>query len=260
METLQRARYNNVSYSMYLARYMGMGQLNSKLADLNWKVEDAKKDVGNLKCGFSTLKDDLAVLESARSELLATTTDVGTALNQHADESASDLSDLLNTVEEKEKVVKVKKFTHPCGGSGWEQVKYLDFRESGTLCPSAFAQTLYPERPYTCGDKSLAPQPCDLLMISVGGREYSKMCGRTSMALLLVSFHMTLMVPPSVKHTSVEPVSLMGNNWQSTYPYMDFCSRAYTIPINCNSWFLREALPLWFRSRFARLCWGGLFL
>ena len=48
-----------------------MGQLNSKSADLNWKVEDAEKDVGDLKCGFSTLKDDVAVLESSKFELLA---------------------------------------------------------------------------------------------------------------------------------------------------------------------------------------------
>ena len=156
-----------------------VGQLKSKSAALNWKVEDAKKDVGYLKCGFGTLKDDVAVLESARSELLAVATDAGTSLEQHVDESASELSDLVNIVEEKkEKVEKVKDFTHPCGGSGWEQVEYLDFRDSGTSCPSAFAQTLYPERPYTCGIKSSASGTCDLLTISVGGREYSKVCGR----------------------------------------------------------------------------------
>ena len=36
-------------------------QLTSKSADLNWKVNDAEKDVGDLKCGFGTLKDDVAV-------------------------------------------------------------------------------------------------------------------------------------------------------------------------------------------------------
>ena len=97
----------------------------------------------------------------------------------HDDESASELSDLLNTVEEKkEKIEDIKDFTHPCGGSGWEQVEYLDFRESGMSCPSAFAQTMYPERPYTCGIKSQTAGVCDLLTISVGGRQYSKVCGR----------------------------------------------------------------------------------
>ena len=40
-----------------------VGQLTSKSADLNWKVNDAEKDVGDLKCGFGTLKDDVTVLE-----------------------------------------------------------------------------------------------------------------------------------------------------------------------------------------------------
>ena len=47
----------------------------------------------------------MAVLESVRSELLAATTDAGTALEQHADDSASGFSDLLNTVEEKKEKV-----------------------------------------------------------------------------------------------------------------------------------------------------------
>ena len=150
-----------------------LGQLNSKSTDLNWKVGDAQKDVGNLKCGFGTLKDDVTVLEGARSELLAASTDAGTELEQHDAQSAADLSELLNTVKDKkEKVDNIKEFTHPCGGSGWEQVEYLDFRESGTLCPSVFEQTMYPERPYTCGFRLPCLQPCNLLTISVRAREY----------------------------------------------------------------------------------------
>ena len=52
--------------------------------------------------------------------------------------------------------------------------------ESGTLCPSLFAQTTYPERPYTCDAKTIirGTEICDLLTISVRDREYSKVCGR----------------------------------------------------------------------------------
>ena len=156
-----------------------IGQLSSKSADLNWKVEDAGKDVGSLKCGFGTLKDDVTVLESARSAV----TDAGTALDQHVDESASELSALMNAVEEKKETVNnVKDFTHPCGGSGWEQVEYLDFREGETPCPtsdSVIGQTMYPERPYTCGiDSDMFSRGCGILTIPVRGREYSKVCGR----------------------------------------------------------------------------------
>ena len=140
-------------------------------------MNDAEKDVGDLKRGFGTLRDDVTVLESARSQLMAAATGTAIEPDQHNDESASELSGLLGTVEEKkEKIEDIKDFTHPCGGSGWVQVEYLGFRESGMSSPSAFAQTMYPERPYTCGIKSQTTEVCDLLTISVGGRQYSKVC------------------------------------------------------------------------------------
>ena len=39
------------------------------------------------------------------------------------------------------------------------------------------AQTIYPERPYTCGLLLTPTQECNLLTISVGGREYSRVSG-----------------------------------------------------------------------------------
>ena len=66
--------------------------------------------------------------------------------------------------------------------------------ESGTLCPSLFAQTMYPERPYTCDAKTIirGTEICDLLTISVRDIESTVKCAvaseLTSMAILMVSF------------------------------------------------------------------------
>ena len=99
-----------------------------------------EEGVSNLKCGFNTLKDDVTVLETARD-----------GLEQHYNEAASQLSDLLGAMEEeKERVRVLKQFTHPCGHGNWERVEYLDFRDAGTACPNVFASGVYSERQYTC--------------------------------------------------------------------------------------------------------------
>ena len=67
---------------------------------------------------FWYLKDDVTVLEGARSELLAASTDAGMELEQHNGQSAADLSDLLNTVKDnKEKVDNINILVEDRAGS-----------------------------------------------------------------------------------------------------------------------------------------------
>ena len=40
-----------------------LAKLTNKSSSLNWKVEDVQKDVSTLKCGFDSLKEDVAVLD-----------------------------------------------------------------------------------------------------------------------------------------------------------------------------------------------------
>ena len=47
-----------------------LDKLITKSSSLNWTVEDIQKVVSTLNCGFDSLKEDVAVLESASSELL----------------------------------------------------------------------------------------------------------------------------------------------------------------------------------------------
>ena len=152
-----------------------LGQLATKSATLNEKVGDVDEGVSNLKCGFGTLKDDMTVLETARDAVMATA-----GLEQHDNEAASQLSDLLGAAEEKKERARVlKEFLHPCGHGSWERVEYLDFRDAGTACPNVFASGVYSERPYTCS--LLNPTStfeCNKHTIEVNGREYTRVCGR----------------------------------------------------------------------------------
>ena len=150
-------------------------QLATKSAILNEKVRDVQEGVSNLKCGFDTLKDDMTVLETARDLVMVTG-----GLEQHDNEAASQLLDLLGAVEkEKERVRVLKEFTHPCGHGSWKRVEYLDFRDAGTVCPNVFASDVYSERPYTCSDVNAGSSfECSTHTINVHGRQYTKVCGR----------------------------------------------------------------------------------
>ena len=148
-----------------------LGQLATKSAILNGKVVDLQEGVSNLKCGFDTLKDDTAVLETARSQKAMGIP----GLEQHDNEAASQLSDLLCAAEEKKERVRVlKEFTHPCDHGSWERVEYLDFRDAGTMCPTVFASDVHSVRPYTCSlVNPSAFLECNTHTINVNGREYT---------------------------------------------------------------------------------------
>ena len=105
-----------------------LGKLVSQSSRLNWKVNKIQEDVVTLKYGFDSLEEDVTVLESASSELLAKSNQI-----------------------------------HPCGGSGWQQVVYLDFSDSNTDCPSGWTQPM--------------GTTCDVTSFPVDG-EYSRVCGR----------------------------------------------------------------------------------
>ena len=91
----------------------------------------------------------MTVLESGKSQLLNLETETSSQLEQHIDETAVHLNDLLTTVQDKKETVNnIKEIAHPCGGPGWETVVYLDFRDLNTPCPNGTNKTGYtPERP-----------------------------------------------------------------------------------------------------------------
>ena len=153
-------------------------KLISKSGDLDWKVEDIEGEVDTLKCGFDSLKEDVTVLESARSELLAQTHEIGSCLEEHAKQGEADTSEIQTSLNNTKSALSILEgFVHPCGGSGWHKVAYHDFRDINTHCPQEWQLlTSHPEKPYTCGRLSTGTE-CDTTSFPVR-KEYSKVCGR----------------------------------------------------------------------------------
>ena len=155
-----------------------LDKLTTKSSSLNWKVEDIQKDLITLKCGFYSLKEDVAVLESASSELLHLSSEIGPCLEEHSQQTEKQLPNIQKLVEDKKSAANIlEEFTHPCGGSGWKLAAYHDFRDPDTPCQFPWQQRMYSERPYTCG-RSDDFDCVAILLLDTLNLEYSKVCGR----------------------------------------------------------------------------------
>ena len=64
---------------------------------------------------------------------------------------------------------------HPCGGSGWRRVAYLNMSDPSQQCPSVWREITTPHR--TCGRRS-SSSSCDGLTYSTGSEQYNQVCGR----------------------------------------------------------------------------------
>ena len=157
-----------------------LDKLTTKSNSFNWKVEDIQKDVSTLKCGFDSLKEDVTVLESACSELLHLSSEIGPCLEEHSQQTEKQLPNITKLVEDKKSAADIlEEFTHPCGGSGWKLAIYRDFRDPDTPCPPPWQQTMYSERSYTCGRPATDGPACaDFQFSESYNLAYSKVCGR----------------------------------------------------------------------------------
>ena len=155
-----------------------LGKLVYKSSQLNWKVNSIQEDVHTLKCGFDSLEEDVTVLETACSELLAQSRDVETCLEEHSEQSRADLWQVQTCLDAAKSTAEaVEDFTHPCGGPGWRQVVNLDFSDINTACPDSWREVSYPPDIHACRKRAFSF--CDSTTFSTDG-EYSRVCGRIS--------------------------------------------------------------------------------
>ena len=64
---------------------------------------------------------------------------------------------------------------HPCGGSGWKRVAYLNMSDLSQQCPSVWQEITTPYR--VCGRRS-ARASCQGVTYSTGSEQYDWVCGR----------------------------------------------------------------------------------
>ena len=148
-------------------------ELKNKSAELDCKVDDVQEIVANFKCAFKSLEEDVTVLESAESELLALEKEAEIQIKQHGVESECDFEDLLTLVEsKKEEVDNIKEMAIPCGGLGWKRVEYQDFRNR----PCYFGFYTFSDESHLCGVPN--EHECREVTISIDDMEYNSVCGR----------------------------------------------------------------------------------
>ena len=63
-----------------------------------------------------------------------------------------------------------------CGGPGWRRVVFLDMTNTSHVCPSGLRLTNHSRR--TCGRPYSRSGSCSSTSFSVGGSQYSRVCGR----------------------------------------------------------------------------------
>ena len=84
-----------------------LDKLTTMSSSLNWKVEDIQKDVSTLNCGFDSFKEDVAVLESASSELLHLSSEIGPCLEEHSQQTEKQLPNIMKLVEDKKSAANI---------------------------------------------------------------------------------------------------------------------------------------------------------
>ena len=63
-----------------------------------------------------------------------------------------------------------------CGGPGWRRVVFLNVTDTSHVCPAGLNLTTYSKR--TCGRAHFGYLNCSSTTFSVGGSQYSRVCGR----------------------------------------------------------------------------------
>ena len=63
-----------------------------------------------------------------------------------------------------------------CGGPGWRRAVFLNMTDPSHVCPPGLNLTSYSRR--TCGRANSTPRICWSNTFSVGGSQYSRVCGR----------------------------------------------------------------------------------
>ena len=63
-----------------------------------------------------------------------------------------------------------------CGGPGWRRVVFLNMTDPSHVCPAGLNFTTYSRR--TCGRAHFGYNQCSFTTFSVGGSQYSRVCGR----------------------------------------------------------------------------------
>ena len=115
-----------------------------------------------------------------------------------------------------------------CGGPGWRRVVFLNMTNPSHVCPLGLNLTSYSRR--TCGRANSSRESCSSTTFSVGGSQYSRVCGR-ALAYQFgenYAFHGYYASSQSIEGQYVDGLSLTHGASGSRQHIWTFASGLYT--------------------------------
>ena len=164
-------------------------QTTSVLADLQSSINRSSEGLRHVEDRLVNQLDDLdsklnttselmrGDLRSVKRELISLNESMNRIcdkMEEHDNHMTTEIMELEETLQQN---LTCELNVHLCGGTGgWRRVVYLDMTDPNTNCPEGWNMTDYSKR--TCGRANNRSHTCDSVTFSVGGGEYSQVCGR----------------------------------------------------------------------------------
>ena len=132
------------------------------------RTGDLEEYINKTTTKLSDVNFKLDSLDSKQDNLSSTVMRANAELEQNV---------LINVTKELKKTADyILEHEFKCGGTGgWRRVVYLNMTDPNTNCPSGWQLTSYSKR--SCGKVSTSQLSCDTVFFTVGGGEYSSVCG-----------------------------------------------------------------------------------
>ena len=151
--------------------------LKSESSDRHWRINGMIDDVKCMQDTYFVLKKRVELLQ-----VYGMIKDEEDTCPELPPDIADALDNIQNCLEDvKETLEEVEGFHHPCGGTGWRQVAYIDTNDPNYVCPADWQkQPFDPEGILTreaCIPPNAAVGICDITSFSVS-EPYSQVCGR----------------------------------------------------------------------------------
>ena len=162
----------------------------SELDNLNSKMEQIEKTNSMIKTELEEVNSKMDKMEIVITKL----DDLHSLLVKSSEEILRELDELESNVGEKLDKLHGQKCSctcsgidtpteapteqqSPCEGTGWRRVAYLNMADPDASCPLGWKLNTFDSQ-RVCGRASDGFDSCDPTTFSVGGEEYSQVCGR----------------------------------------------------------------------------------
>ena len=123
--------------------------------------------------------------------------------NRERKEKCPCMFQIQHKVEIAANIITNNTYTIPaCGGSGWRQVAYFNMTDPAQNCHEQW-MLIEQDAVRACGRQESGQASCDSLLFPYGGDNYTEVCGKISIILLMVVISTISLSLPEMKSMSL---------------------------------------------------------